>query len=110
MTANAYLQAGLYLVVPLALAWPLGLYMAKVFEGQPPAFVRWLAPLERALYRLAGTTPDEDMDWRRYALALLLFNAAGLAAVFALQRLQAWLPFNPQALANVPRTSPSTPR
>lgn len=102
MTANAILQAGLYVLALLALAWPLGLYMARVFEGGPPAFVRWLAPLERGLYRLAGVRPDEDMGWRRYALALLIFNLAGFAAVYALQRLQAWLPLNPQALAGVP--------
>jgi potassium-transporting ATPase potassium-binding subunit len=102
MTANAFIQAGLYVVVLLVLAWPLGLYMARVFEGQLPVFVRWLAPVERGLYRLAGAAPDEEMTWRSYALAVLLFNAAGFLAVFTLQRLQLWLPLNPQGLANVP--------
>ncbi|GAA5182251.1 potassium-transporting ATPase subunit KdpA [Niveibacterium umoris] len=102
MTANAFLQAGLYVVVLLALAWPLGHYMARVFEGKLPMFVRWLAPLERGLYRLAGVSPQDEMDWRRYAVAVLLFNAAGLFVVYALQRVQVWLPFNPQGLANVP--------
>ncbi|ATE60108.1 potassium-transporting ATPase subunit KdpA [Thauera sinica] len=102
MTANAILQAGLYVLALLALAWPLGLYMARVFEGGPPAFARWLAPLERGLLRLAGVQADEDMGWRRYALAVLLFNFAGLVAVYGLQRLQGWLPLNPQALAGVP--------
>ncbi|QSI78618.1 potassium-transporting ATPase subunit KdpA [Niveibacterium microcysteis] len=102
MTSNAYVQAGLYVFVLLGLAWPLGLYMARVFDGRLPVFVRWLAPLEHGLYRLAGTDPDEDMGWRRYTLAVLLFNAAGFVAVYALQRLQLWLPLNPQGLANVP--------
>ncbi|WP_417069792.1 potassium-transporting ATPase subunit KdpA [Niveibacterium terrae] len=102
MNANACLQAGFYIVVLLALAWPLGLYMARVFEGKLPIFVRWLAPLERRLYRLAGTRLDDDMSWRRYALAVLLFNAAGFLAVYALQRLQWWLPLNPQGFANIP--------
>lgn len=102
MNANACLQAGLYVVALLALAWPLGLYMARVFEGRLPVFVRWLAPLERGLYRLAGTEPSDDMSWRRYALAVLLFNAVGFLAVYALQRLQLWLPLNPQGFSNIP--------
>ncbi len=100
MTGNAWAQLGLYLAVLFALAWPLGLYMADVFEGRLPIFVRWLAPFERTLYRVAGVEEDE-MGWRRYAFALLLFNAAGLAVVYALQRLQRWLPGNPQNFGNV---------
>ncbi|MCL2656260.1 MAG: potassium-transporting ATPase subunit KdpA [Betaproteobacteria bacterium] len=101
MTGNAFIQAGLYIVTLLVLAWPLGIYMARVFEGRPPVFMRWLRPVERGLYRLAGVKEDE-MGWLRYAGALLLFNVAGLLAVYALQRLQAWLPLNPQHFGNVP--------
>jgi K+-transporting ATPase ATPase A chain len=96
MTLNGYLQLLLYLVVLLALARPLGWYMARVYEGQNVGLNRLLAPLERLLYRLFGTRDDEEMDWKSYALAMLLFNATGMLAVYALQRLQGALPLNPQ--------------
>ncbi|MGB8144958.1 MAG: potassium-transporting ATPase subunit KdpA, partial [Chromatiaceae bacterium] len=101
MTGNGYLQIGLYLAALLLLAWPLGLYMARVYAGELPVYVRWSRSLENELYRLAGIKPDEGMTWLRYALAFLAFNLLGLLAVYALQRLQLWLPLNPQALANV---------
>ena len=69
MTTNGLLQIGLYLVVLLALAKPLGAYMARVYEGRPSGLDRVLGPLERLIYRLAGVRPDEEMDWKRYALA-----------------------------------------
>jgi K+-transporting ATPase ATPase A chain len=101
MTPNGYLQIGLYLAALLLLAWPLGLYMARVYAGDLPVYVRWLRPLENGLYRLAGIKPEESMPWLRYALAFLIFNLLGLLVVYALQRLQLWLPLNPQALGNV---------
>jgi len=101
MTANGYLQIGLYLAALLLLAWPLGLYMARVYAGDLPIYVRWLRPLENGLYRMAGVKPEEGMAWLRYALAFLIFNLLGLLVVYALQRLQLWLPLNPQALGNV---------
>ncbi|MBK8638575.1 MAG: potassium-transporting ATPase subunit KdpA [Chromatiaceae bacterium] len=101
MTGNGYLQIGIYLAVLLLLAWPLGLYMARVYSGELPVYVRWLRPLENGLFRLAGIKPGEGMTWLRYALAFLAFNLLGLLAVYALQRLQLWLPLNPRALANV---------
>ena len=101
MTANGYLQIGLYLAALLLLAWPLGLYMARVYAGDLPVYVRWLRPLENGFYRLAGVKPEEGMHWLRYALGFLIFNLLGLLVVYALQRLQLWLPLNPQALANV---------
>jgi len=101
MTGNGYLQIGLYLAALLLLAWPLGLYMARVYTGDLPVYVRWLRPLENGLYRLSGIKPDEGMPWLRYALAFLVFNLLGLLVVYGLQRLQLWLPLNPQSLANV---------
>ena len=106
MTANGYLQIGLYLAALLLLAWPLGLYMARVYmapinAGDLPVYVRWLQPLENGFYRLAGVKPEEGMPWLRYAQAFLIFNLLGLLVVYALQRLQLWLPLNPQALGNV---------
>ena len=83
MTANGFLQVGLYLVVLLALAKPLGGYMARVYEGEP-TFARsaCCGPLERLIYRLCGVDPDEEMSWKTYAVAMLLFNALGMLAVY----------------------------
>ncbi len=101
MTANGHLQLGFNLVALLLLAWPLGLYMARVYRGELPAFVRWLRPVERGLYRLCGVDAAHDMHWTRYAFAMLVFNLIGFLAVYLLQRTQFWLPLNPQALASV---------
>jgi potassium-transporting ATPase potassium-binding subunit len=99
---NGYLQLGLYLVLLLLLAKPLGFYMARIYEGGIPRPVTFLRPLERLVYRLSGVRSDVEMEWKRYALAVLLFNTAGLAAVYLLQRFQAVLPLNPQRLGAVP--------
>jgi K+-transporting ATPase ATPase A chain len=101
VTGNGALQLGLYLVVLLALAKQLGLYMARVYEGRTVGLDRVLGSLERLLYRLSGVRPDQEMGWKIYARAMLLFNFAGLLVVYALQRLQGVLPLNPQGLAAV---------
>jgi potassium-transporting ATPase potassium-binding subunit len=101
MSANGYLQLILYLVVLLALAKPLGTYMARVYEGQPAVLNRVGAPLERLIYRLCGVDPAREMRWTHYALAMLAFNLIGGLAVYGLQRLQAYLPLNPQAFSAV---------
>ena len=101
MTWNFVLQCGLYLVVLLALAKPLGAYMARVYEGKSLALDRVLGPVERLMYRLSGAHSDEEMGWKAYAVAMLLFNGAGLLVVYALQRLQGWLPLNPMGLGAV---------
>ena len=100
MSANLLLQYGFFFAVLFLLAWPLGLYMARIYRGDLPAFVAWLRPLESFCYRLAGVRHGDDMGWRRYAGAVLAFSLLGVLAVYALQRLQLWLPFNPQAMAN----------
>src|SRR5438046_2932109 len=101
MTAPGLLQIGLYLGVLLALVKPLGLYMARVYEGKPCGLDRALGWLERCLYRLCGVKPDDDMGWKRYALAVLVFNMAGLLLVYLLQRVQHLLPLNPENLPAV---------
>jgi K+-transporting ATPase ATPase A chain len=101
MTANDYLQLGLYLAVLLLLVKPLGSYMALVFSETPNRVTRLGAPIERVLYRISGVKTDEDMSWVRYSLAMLVFNVAGLLVVYALMRLQVWLPLNPQHMDNV---------
>jgi K+-transporting ATPase ATPase A chain len=101
MTFNGYIQLGLYLVVLLALAKPLGGYMARVYTGQPSGLDRVLGPLERLIYRLCGVRAGEEMGWQTYAIAMLLFNLVGFLAVYALQRLQGGLPLNPQGFGAV---------
>ena len=96
MTINDYLQLGLYLAVLLLLVKPLGTWMALVFADTPNRVTRAGAPVERAIYRVCGIQADEDMSWQRYAFAVLAFNVTGLLFVYALQRLQQWLPLNPQ--------------
>jgi K+-transporting ATPase ATPase A chain len=102
MTASGIDQIVIYLALLLCLAWPLGAYMARVYEGKPFALERLLHPLERAVYRLGGIRPEEEMSWRSYARAVLLFSAVGLVCLYLLQRLQGVLPFNPQGLPAVP--------
>src|ERR1700751_5150872 len=101
MKASGWLQLGLYLVVLLLLAKPLGGYMAAVYEGRATWAERAGGALERLIYRVCGIDPGRDMHWTRYALAMLWFNLAGALVVYAVQRLQQWLPLNPQALAAV---------
>ena len=100
MTPNGYLQLALYVVVLIALAKPLGAYMANVYEGRS-LVTRLGASLEHLIYRLCGVDPEKEMRWTQYAIAMLLFNLLGLLAVYVLQRFQANLPLNPQGFAAV---------
>jgi len=98
MTSNAIFQVGLYLAALLLLVKPLGSYMARVYDGEHVWLEKVLGPFERLVYRLAGTTRDAEMGWKAYAVAMLVFNLAGIFVVYALQRLQGILPLNPQGL------------
>ncbi|MBU2641438.1 MAG: potassium-transporting ATPase subunit KdpA [Thiobacillus sp.] len=100
MTANGTMQLGLYLITLIGLAWPLGVYMARIYRDEMPGFVRWLKPVENAFYRVCSVKPGDDMPWTRYAFAMIAFNLMGFLAVYALQRFQVWLPLNPEGLAN----------
>ena len=101
MTNQSVLLLAAFLAVVLALAWPLGILLARVGEGGAVPGFAWAGKFERLLYRAAGTSPGDQQTWQAYATALLLFNGLGALLVYALQRLQAWLPLNPQALPNV---------
>jgi K+-transporting ATPase ATPase A chain len=96
MTAQSWLLLAVYLAVLLAAVKPLGLYMAKLMDAP-----RWqpLARLENGVFRLCGI--KDEMNWRQYALAVLVFSLIGFVVVYALQRLQFWLPLNPQQMPNV---------
>ena len=101
MTGNDILQLVFYFSVLLLLARPLGVYMARVYEGQPSGLDRVLGPVERLFYRICGIKPDEEMDWKKYTVSVLVFSAAGLFFLYFLQRVQGWLPLNPQKFPSV---------
>ena len=101
MTANGWLQIIVYFVVLTALVLPLGRFMARVFEGERTFLSPVLRPVEIGLYRLAGVDATREQHWISYTIAMLLFNAAGFAIVYALQRFQAVLPLNPADMSAV---------
>lgn len=101
MTIYGWVQMTFYLVVLAALVKPLGGFMAHVYQGERTFLDPLLRPLERTIYRMAGIQPEYEMSWQVYALALLVFNGLGLAAVFALQLVQNRLPLNPQNVGPV---------
>jgi len=99
MTGQAVTALVLFLLVLAALAYPLSIYMTRLADGSP----LWggAGRIERLLYRAAGVDAQRDMPWKDYAIALVAFNVLGVVVVYAVQRLQLWLPLNPQSLANV---------
>jgi K+-transporting ATPase ATPase A chain len=101
MTASTITLLVVYLGAVLLCVKPLGLYLARVMDGAPIWPLRLGAPIERLAYRAAGVDPAVEMDWKRYALGLVLFNTLGALVVYGLQRVQLWLPLNPQGFANV---------
>jgi K+-transporting ATPase ATPase A chain len=101
MTVNGLLQILIYLFVLILLVKPLGAYMARVYQGERTFLYRILGPVERLIYRLSGVDPAQEMNWKAYAVAMLLFNLLGLLAVYALQRFQHLLPLNPQGMVAI---------
>jgi len=96
MNWPGWLQFAIYILVLLVLVKPLGLYMARVYQGERTFLTPVVAPVERFFYRLAGVKPEEEMNWKLYAGMLLLFNLAGFLFLYLLLRLQHLLPLNPQ--------------
>ncbi len=101
MNGAFWLQVGLYLLVLLALAYPLARYMTALFDGSLSARFAWLGKCEQLLLRVLGSDAAQGMRWWQYAQGLLLFNLLGVLAVYLLQRAQALLPLNPQNMAAV---------
>lgn len=104
MTTQSFLLLAVFLLVLGAAAWPLGGLLARVADGRNIPGLGWLAAVEKLLYRAAGVQADEaqrGMGWKAYAIALLVFNLVGTLFVYAVQRMQAWLPLNPQDLPGV---------
>jgi K+-transporting ATPase ATPase A chain len=102
MTWNGWLQIALFCVIVVALVKPLGFYMTRVFNGERTWASPVLRPVERGLYALSGVREAEDQHWLAYAFAMLMFNVAGFLLLYAILRLQAYLPLNPQSFGNVP--------
>ena len=118
MTSNLILQCVFYLVVLILLAKPLGLYMARIFEGQPALLNTLGAPVERLIYRVSGIDEKHEMHWTQYALAALAFNligflrrlrAAALPGRPAAQPAEPSPPFRPTRRSTRPSASPPTP-
>jgi K+-transporting ATPase ATPase A chain len=105
MTANDFIQIGVYLVVLLLLIKPMGSYMTHVFADQPNRITRLGGGVERFIYRICGVKADEDMGWKQYAIAMLIFNVCGMVMIYVLQRAQQWLPLNPE---HFPAVSPDS--
>jgi K+-transporting ATPase ATPase A chain len=101
MTINGILQILFYLIVLFLLVKPLGGFIARVYAGERTPLDRILGPVERLIYRLSAVDPTQEMNWKTYAMAMLLFNLLGFLALYALQRLQGSLPLNPQGMAAV---------
>ncbi|TGQ53178.1 potassium-transporting ATPase subunit KdpA [Mesorhizobium sp. M1C.F.Ca.ET.193.01.1.1] len=101
MTINGWIQILVYCGILVALVKPLGGYMYQVFNGDRTLLSPALVPIERGLYRLAGTSDKEEQHWAAYATGMLLFNLAGLLVLYALQRLQGVLPYNPAGMTAV---------
>src|SRR5215470_11064325 len=101
MNWNGWLQIALFSLVVIALAKPLGLYMTKVFNGERTWLSPVLRPVERLFYALCGVRENDDQHWLAYAFGMLLFNAAAFFSLYAMLRLQAYLPLNPQHFGNL---------
>ncbi|MDO4437694.1 MAG: potassium-transporting ATPase subunit KdpA [Coriobacteriaceae bacterium] len=99
---SAIIQYALYFAILVALAVPLGRFMARVMDGERTFLTPVLAPVERGIYRLLRIDPSEDMAWKRYLVSVLAFSGIGLVVVIALQMLQGVLPGNPEGLPGVP--------
>ncbi len=102
MAFNAVVQLSLYFVILSCLSVPLGLYMARVFTHERTWLDPILVPVERMIHRICGINPGVEMSWAGYATSMIFFSLVSMVFLYALQRLQYWLPFNPQGLANVP--------
>jgi K+-transporting ATPase ATPase A chain len=101
MSANGWLQFALFSLILLASVRPVGIYLARVLEGERTWLDRVLRPIERLIYKLSGVNAEKEMNWREYAFAVLGFSAVTMLLTYGIERLQNYLPWNPQGLAAV---------
>jgi K+-transporting ATPase ATPase A chain len=109
MTANGWLQSLMFFALLLAFMRPLGIYIARVLAGERTFLSPVLQPVERFIYKLSGIRPENEMNWREYSVALLLFSFVSMLLTYFIERAQHFLPWNPQHLAGVALISPGTP-
>src|ERR1700757_3082167 len=102
MTANGWFQIFLFLAVIFLVTKPLGLFISRVFSGQKTFLDPVLRPVEKLIYRLVGVDETHEMRWTEYTIAMLLFSGVSMAILYLIERVQLWLPFNPQKFANLP--------
>jgi K+-transporting ATPase ATPase A chain len=108
VTPNGFLQIAVFFLVVLALTRPVGAFMARVFEGERTWFHPALRPLERLIYRLCGIHEDQEQRWTGYAASLLTFSLVSLLLTYLIQRIQGFLPFNPQGFGTAHAAQGST--
>jgi K+-transporting ATPase ATPase A chain len=101
MTANGWFQMAAFFLVVLAVTKPLGIFMARVFSSEKTILDPVLRPVERLLYRLTGVDESREMRWTEYTVSMLLFSGVSMILLYALERMQGWLPLNPQKLGAV---------
>ena len=101
MTINGWLQIGFFLLLVFLVTKPMGVFMARVFNREKTFLDPILRPLERLLYRVTGVDENHEMRWTEYAIAMLLFSLVSMIVLYLMERLQGYLPFNPQKLGAV---------
>ncbi len=101
MTTNGWIQIGVFLALILAITKPLGVYMARVFSGERTFLDPVVRPIERLLYRVTGVDEKHEMRWTEYAFTMLLFSGASMLLLYLIERVQQWLPWNPQKFGAV---------
>ena len=110
MTSNGWLQIALFGVMVIAITRPFGGYMTRVFADERTFLSPVMRPLERLVYWCCGVDETQEQSWRIYAVSMVVFGVAGFVTLYALERLQWYLPFNPQGQAGSTRRWPSTLR
>ena len=101
MTANGWLQIGLFLGVVLLVTKPLGVYLCRVFERKPTWLDPLFRPVEKLVYRVCGVDETKEMRWTEYGATMLVFSGVSLVLLYVIERVQVWLPWNPQKLGNL---------
>jgi potassium-transporting ATPase potassium-binding subunit len=101
-TPQGWILIGLFIALTFAMAKPFGAWLFALYEGRVPKYLAFLSPLERSLYRVGGVDPEGEQGWRSYTIHMLLFSVAGIFLTYAIERLQWYLPLNPQGFAGVP--------
>src|SRR5438105_13056554 len=101
MTANGWFQILFFVLVIFLITKPMGIFMARVFNREKTFLDPLLRPLEKLVYRLTGIDERHEMRWSEYTIAMLLFSGVSMTLLYLMERMQAWLPFNPQKLPHV---------